>query len=289
MRVNRIIAAPTGPAYSSPARQSCIMSDSGEDSDDDDWQYIEKVIEERKSDDEDNKEGLSQKGVEEVLNIDDFFGVEKKSLEPDADNLFAVQRAIENSLNELKTDVSSSAQSSSSSKRRRDENVDDSLKTPIKNFAVAASSSSQRSKKMVMKYHNSGDQFNLINLFSDEVLIHMLGLADYTTQRVCRRWSVVQIKVSRLKIVETLTTVSLLSEKVAGRVEYELFQLCSEKLTKQFRQRARSLIHNLRGNEELRRRVSEGSLEPSHLVRMESSETATKHLVQQREGEFDTC
>ena len=43
---------------------------------------------------------------------------------------------------------------------------------------------------------------------------------------------------------------------MAGRIEYELFQLRSEKLSKQFRQRARNLIFTLRGNEELRRRVS---------------------------------
>ena len=45
-----------------------------------------------------------------------------------------------------------------------------------------------------MKYHSSGDHFNLINRFSDEMLVRMLSLADYTSQRVCRRWTTVQIE-----------------------------------------------------------------------------------------------
>ena len=260
------------------------MSSIFDESDDEDWQFIEKVIEDRKSDHESIiTTSASHKSVEEILNIDDFFGLEKRISDTIDSNSFQLQTAIENSLDDLKR----ASTSSSSSNNTDDGSLRDIQLTKPSKFSAPSSSStssSKRTEKAVMKYHSSGDHFNLINRFSDEMLVRMLSLADYTSQRVCRRWTTVQIKVSRLKIVETLTTVSLLKPEVAGRIEYELFQLCSEKLSKQFRQRARSLIFNLRGNEELRRRVSEGSLLASHLVRMKSSETATKDLVQQREG-----
>lgn len=247
---------------------------------------MEKVIEERKSDHV-PVINSSQKSVEEVLNIDDFFGIDKRIAANSESNSFKLQIAIENSLHDSKR-APGFPVASSSFKPIDDESLNDNqLTTPSKFSAPSSSSSQSPSKyidKVVMKYHRSSDHFNLINRFSDEVLVRMLSLADYTSQRVCRRWTVVQVQVSRLKIVDTLITVSQLEPETASRIENELFLLYSEKLSKQFRQRARSLIFNLRGNEELRRRVSEGSLLASHLVRMESSETATKGLVQQREG-----
>ena len=265
------------------------MSDVSDESDDDDWQYFEKVIGDRNSDDSSSTRSFqssAQSVAEEVLNIDDFFGVEKLKVEPPLDCSFSLQRAIENSFSD------SNSSSSCCSQRELENDYLTPTKDPFKESSLPSSSSSHprhRAEQAVMKYHRSGDRFDIINLFSDEVLIRMLSLADYTTQRVCRRWSIIQIKVSRLKIVETLTTVSLLQPITAGQIEYELFQLCSAKLSKEFRQRARSLIFNLRGNDELRNRVSDGSLQPCHLVRMESSETATKCLVQQRYGNFKLC
>ena len=262
------------------------MNTACEESDDEEWKFMEKVIEERKSDHV-PVINSSQKSVEEVLNIDDFFGIDKRIAANSESNSFKLQIAIENSLHDSKR-APGFPVASSSFKPIDDESLNDNQLTAPSKFSAPSSSSSQSPSKyidkVVMKYHRSSDHFNLINRFSDEVLVRMLSLADYTSQRVCRRWTVVQVQVSRLKIVDTLITVSQLEPETASRIENELFLLYSEKLSKQFRQRARSLIFNLRGNEELRRRVSEGSLLASHLVRMESSETATKGLVQQREG-----
>jgi Transcription factor S-II (TFIIS), central domain len=263
------------------------MSEIEDESDDEDWEMIEKVIQER-----DNEHQLTVDktlplpGIEEVLNIDDFFEMRDKHVSEDLSGYsFQLQMVIEDSLRSY-SDRASETSSSSSSISRSEPLTEVSSVTPQKRTSQQSSSSSSRQQREVvlMKYHTSSDNFNLINSISDEVLIRMLSLADYTTQRVCRRWSLVQIKVSRLKIVETLTNVSLLKPEKAGVIESELFHFFLERLSNEYRQRARSLIFNLRGNKDLRMRVIDGSLPPSHLVRMESSETATKDLVQQREG-----
>jgi Transcription factor S-II (TFIIS), central domain len=263
------------------------MSEVEDESDDEDWEMIEKFIQER-----DNEhqlivgKTLPLAGIEEVLNIDDFFEMRDKQVSEDLSGYsFQLQMVIEESLRSY-SDRGSETSSSSSSTSRSEHLTEVSSITPQNLPSQQSSSSSSRQQREVvlMKYHTSSDNFNLINSISDEVLIRMLSLADYTTQRVCRRWSLVQIKVSRLKIVETLTNVSLLKPEKAGVVESELFHFFLERLSNEYRQRARSLIFNLRGNKELRMRVIDGSLPPSHLVRMESSETATKDLVQQREG-----
>lgn len=263
------------------------MSAVDEESDDEDWEMIEKVIHERDNEHQLTKEkSLPSTGIEEVLNIDDFF--EMKDTHADENNRgssFQLQMVIEDSLRSYSERAfETSASSSSVSKAELPTEVPSVTPQKLSSQQSSSSSSRQQRDVVLMKYHTSSDNFNLINSISDEVLIRMLSLADFTTPRVCRRWSLVQIKVSRLKIVETLTNVSLLKPEKAGMIESELFHFFLEKLSNEYRQRARSLIFNLRGNKELRMRVIDGSLPPSHLVRMESSETATKNLVQQREG-----
>lgn len=262
-----------------------------DDSDDDDWQFMENVIKERKSEDGHvMKSALLSKSVEEVLNIDDFFEMGDAKDDDLTNCTFQMQRVIENSLrNTVPKSFQTSTESLSSSQASPLADTDtnrESHVTPHKWTLLPSSSSSSRHAKEspIMRYHTSPDNFNNMKLVSDEILIHVLSFADYTTQRVCQLWSTIQIKVSRLKIVDTLKNISLLNQEIAGQIEYELFQLYSEKLSNEYRQRARSLIFNLRGNEELRMRVINRSLLASNLVRMESTETATKHLVQQREG-----
>lgn len=265
-----------------------------DDSDDDDWQFMENVIKERKSENGHVMKGaLLSKSVEEVLNIDDFFEMGDAKDDDLTNCTFQMQRVIENSLrNTVSNSFQASTESSSSSSSSQASSLADtdisreSHVTPHKWALLPSSSSSSRHTKEspIMRYHTSPDNFNNMKLVSDEILIHVLSFADYTTQRVCQQWSTIQIKVSRLKIVDTLKNISLLNQEIAGQIESELFQLYSEKLSNEYRQRARSLIFNLRGNEELRMRVINRSLLASNLVRMESTETATKHLVQQREG-----
>lgn len=262
------------------------MTQIDDDSDDDDWQQMEKVIQDRNSTD-----GITSTGVEEVLNIDDFFQMENTVSTENLNSSFQLQRAIENSLREVDSSEKTSSASSSSSSINYEMPCLAYMITPPRASVSPSTSSSSRQPRetTIMKYSNSRLDKNIINSFSDELLIRVLGLADYTTQRVCRRWSVVQIKVSRFKIVETLSNVSLLERDTAGQIESELFLLFAEKLSTEYRQRARSLVFNLRGNSDLRTRVINGDLQPSHLVRMESSETATKGLVHQREGEYNIC
>lgn len=265
-----------------------------DDSDDDDWQFMENAIKYRKCDDAHvTKSALSPKNAEEILNIDDFFEMGDAKDEDLTNCSFQMQRVIENSLRDTVTRAlqASTSPSSSSSSSQALFSMDagihrESHITPYKLASAPSSSSSSRHVKAspIMRYHTCPANFNNIKLVSDEILILVLSFADYTTQRVCQQWSTIQIKVSRLKIVDTLINMTLLNHEIAGQIESELFQLYSEKLSNEYRQRARSLIFNLRGNEELRTRVTNRSLLASHLVRMESTETATKHLVQQREG-----
>ena len=288
------------------------MTQIDDDSDDDDWQYMEKVIQNRKdgddaertsdNDDDDwddlekviqnRKDGndAERTGIEEVLNIDDFFQMKNTVSTENLSNSFQLQRAIENSLQDIDNfEEHSTTSSSSSSSSRSTRHPINMIVTPPRASVSPTTPSSSRQQReiIVMKYSSSRLNMNIINSFSDEVLMRVLSLADYTMQRVCRRWSVVQMKVSRFKIVETLTNVSLLEPDTAGQIESELFLLFSERLSNEYRQRARSLIFNLRGNSDLRTRVTSGDLQPNHLVRMESSETATKGLVQQREGRHE--
>lgn len=264
-----------------------------DDSDDDDWQFMEDAIKHRKCDDGHlTNSALSPKNAEEILNIDDFFEMGDAKDEDLTNCSFQMQRVIENSLRDTVTralQASTAPSSSSSSQASSSMDADthrESLITPHNLASAPSSSSSSRHVKAspIMRYHTCPDNFNNIKLVSDEILILVLSFADYTTQRVCQQWSTIQIKVSRLKIVDTLINMTLLNHEIAGQIESELFQLYSEKLSNEYRQRARSLIFNLRGNEELRTRVTNRSLLASHLVRMESTETAPKHLVQQREG-----
>ena len=270
-----------------------------DDSDDDDWQFMEDAIKYRKCDDGHvTNSALSPKNAEEILNIDDFFEMGDAKDEDLTNCSFQMQRVIENSLRDTVTRAlqastapSSSSSSSQASSSQASSSMDadihrESNITPYKLASAPSSSSSSRHVKAspIMRYHTCPDNFNSIKLVSDEILILVLSFADYTTQRVCQQWSTIQIKVSRLKIVDTLINMTLLNHEIAGQIESELFQLYSEKLSNEYRQRARSLIFNLRGNEELRTRVTNRSLLASHLVRMESTETAPKHLVQQREG-----
>lgn len=234
------------------------ISHDSDDEDDDNWNSIEKVIRAReKETNVNNKCEISsskEKIIEKILNIDDFFGVNDEKPVTDsftdysADSSFQLQHAIERSLIEV-------ASTFSCSYHHYKEN--DIPEVPLSSsssasasccFSPSSSSFSLPLSKLsdiTKKYQNSPD-FNLINFFSDEILVYILSLADYTTQKVCRRWSITQIKVSRIKIVETLTNVSLLTSDSAGQVELELFQLFS-KVSKQYRQKARSLIFNLKG------------------------------------------
>ena len=87
-----------------------------------------------------------------------------------------------------------------------------------------------------------------------------------------------------MKIVDALSSsAALLSEYIAKDIELNLFCFCEEKLSRQYRSRARSLLSNLKSNEVLRGRIIDGSLSCSDLVRMNSSSLATKDLTNQRQ------
>ena len=87
-----------------------------------------------------------------------------------------------------------------------------------------------------------------------------------------------------MKIVDALSSsAALLSEYIAKDIELNLFLFCEEKLSRQYRSRARSLLSNLKSNEALRGRIIDGSLPCRDLVRMNSSSLATKDLTNQRE------
>lgn len=126
-----------------------------------------------------------------------------------------------------------------------------------------------------------------MSMLSDEVLVRIISYADYTTQRINTNLLRVQTKVSRMKIADALSTLSaLLPPGKPHDIEAELFAFCGSTLTRQYRTRARTLLANLKTNDVLRERIFDGSLPTWDLVRLNSSELATKDLVEQRTCTF---
>ena len=263
-------------SYSSSNSKLFIHSQDDDESDFDD--SFETAIKSRSSENLSNKLGLNEEIIDDIdtfFDIPSCVGIKYSSPSTIAESISSESLKTENHTDdELSTNFNPNYDSFDSLCNSSSSNYSSTLSPYSLNRTFHHA--------IIPNYYNNSSTLDFMASFSDEILIRIFSYADYTTQKINTRYSLIQIKVSRLRIVDALAKVI---EVLANEIESELFLVCDQRLSKSYRDRARSLVSNMKSNKDLKTRVLEGLIEPFLLVRMTTAELAREDLTLQREGE----